>query len=155
MNFQPQLFWPTKTTYPGIDSKELIPPAYLAWRAGTTILHRLAESIPWNRYLGSLNVYKFGLCAVSAYGCITTVLTSGWVLAKRSSFQIFSFLDFIFGSSWFSIYNLLQSITGFTLMSQNFHFILQYLLNNLIDFHRMKNLVFLDFPFPPLSISLS
>jgi hypothetical protein len=24
-------------------------------------LHRLAESIPWNRFLGSLNVYKFGL----------------------------------------------------------------------------------------------
>jgi hypothetical protein len=24
-------------------------------------LHRLAESIPWNRYLGSLNIYKFGL----------------------------------------------------------------------------------------------
>jgi hypothetical protein len=31
-------------------------------RAGTTTLHRLAESIPWNRFLGSLNVYKFGLC---------------------------------------------------------------------------------------------
>jgi hypothetical protein len=25
-------------------------------------LHRLAESIPWNRLLGSLNVYKFRLC---------------------------------------------------------------------------------------------
>ena len=25
-------------------------------------LHKLAESIPWNRFLGSLNVYKFGLC---------------------------------------------------------------------------------------------
>ncbi len=24
-------------------------------------LHRLAESIPWNRFLGSLNVYQFGL----------------------------------------------------------------------------------------------
>ncbi len=23
-------------------------------------LHRLAESIPWNRFLGSLKVYKFG-----------------------------------------------------------------------------------------------
>jgi hypothetical protein len=40
-----------------------------AWRAGTTTLfdvrparlHRLAESIPWNQFLGSLNVYTFGL----------------------------------------------------------------------------------------------
>ncbi len=29
-----------------------------AWRAGTT---RLAESIPWHRFLGSLNVYRYGL----------------------------------------------------------------------------------------------
>jgi hypothetical protein len=28
-------------------------------------LHRLAESIPWNQFLGSLNVYKFGLSAKS------------------------------------------------------------------------------------------
>jgi hypothetical protein len=49
-----------------------------AWRAGTTIpidvparlgLHRLAESIPGNRFLGSLNVYKYGLRnAVSSGG---------------------------------------------------------------------------------------
>ncbi len=41
-----------------------------AWRAGTTTLfdvpraarlNRLAESIPWNRFLGFLNVYKYGL----------------------------------------------------------------------------------------------
>jgi hypothetical protein len=40
-----------------------------AWRAGTTTifvvpptkLHRLAKSMPWNRFLGSLNVYKYGL----------------------------------------------------------------------------------------------
>ncbi len=38
---------------PGIDSKESIPPAYVAWRAGTTTLH----TVGW---LGSLNVYKFG-----------------------------------------------------------------------------------------------
>ncbi len=31
---------------PGIDSKESIPPAYVVWRAGMTILQRLAESIP-------------------------------------------------------------------------------------------------------------
>jgi hypothetical protein len=24
-------------------------------------IHRLAESIPWSRFLGSLNVYKYGL----------------------------------------------------------------------------------------------
>ncbi len=62
---------------PGIDSKETIPPAYVAWRPGAGIfkesmgarnrggigfsyrparLHRLAEFIPWNRFLGSLNV---------------------------------------------------------------------------------------------------
>ncbi len=44
-----------------------------AWRAGTTSLfdlparqtiNRLSESIPWNRFLGSLNVYKFGLGSV-------------------------------------------------------------------------------------------
>jgi hypothetical protein len=63
---------------PGIGSKESIPPAYVAWRAGTTTragifkqsvearnrveiglsyrparLHRLAESITWNGFLGS------------------------------------------------------------------------------------------------------
>jgi hypothetical protein len=41
-----------------------------AWRAGTKILfdvpvrqaaYRVAESSHWNRFLGSLNVYKFGL----------------------------------------------------------------------------------------------
>jgi hypothetical protein len=37
-----------------------------ARRAGTTThrparLHKLAESIPWNRFLGSLNVYIYGL----------------------------------------------------------------------------------------------
>jgi hypothetical protein len=33
---------------------------YLTYRPAR--LHRLAESIPWNRFLGSLNVYKFGHC---------------------------------------------------------------------------------------------
>jgi hypothetical protein len=43
-----------------------------AWRTGTTTLfvvparqttlHRRAESIPRNRFLGSLKVYKYGLC---------------------------------------------------------------------------------------------
>ncbi len=42
-----------------------------AWRAGSTALlfvrparlHRLAELIPQNRFQGSINVYKYGLCA--------------------------------------------------------------------------------------------
>jgi hypothetical protein len=57
---------------PGIGSKELIPPAYVAWRTGTTALFVVSarqgidslESIPaMNRFLGSLNVYKFELCS--------------------------------------------------------------------------------------------
>ncbi len=55
---------------PRIDSKASILPAYVAWRAGTITLfvaparlQRLAESIPWNRFLGPLNVYKYGLCS--------------------------------------------------------------------------------------------
>ncbi len=40
---------------PGIDSNESIP-AYVAWRAGTKPLHKLAESIPWHRFLGSRNI---------------------------------------------------------------------------------------------------
>ncbi len=42
-------------------------PAYVAWRAGMTnrvivlARHRLAKSISWNRFPGSLNVYKFWL----------------------------------------------------------------------------------------------
>ncbi len=31
-------------------------------------LHRLAESVPWDRFLGSLSVYKFGLWAVVSGG---------------------------------------------------------------------------------------
>jgi hypothetical protein len=42
---------------------------FSAWRAGTkpylsywtARLHRLAKSIPRNRFLGSINVYKYGL----------------------------------------------------------------------------------------------
>ncbi len=46
----------------GIDSQpggQVRQPYLMYQPAG---LHRLAESIPWNRFLGSLNVYKFGLC---------------------------------------------------------------------------------------------
>jgi hypothetical protein len=46
---------------PGIDSQTGGPVRhpYLTYRPAR--LHRLAESIPWNRLLGSLNVYKYGL----------------------------------------------------------------------------------------------
>jgi hypothetical protein len=44
-----------------IDSKESIQPAYVGLSYQPARLHRLAESIPWNRFLGSLNVYKYGL----------------------------------------------------------------------------------------------
>jgi hypothetical protein len=33
-------------------------------------LHRLAESIPRNRFLGSINVYKYGLWAVYPVHCV-------------------------------------------------------------------------------------
>jgi hypothetical protein len=55
--------------YTEIDSEASIPPAYVAWRPvrqkgysyRAAMLHWLAESVPGNRVLGSLNVYKFGL----------------------------------------------------------------------------------------------
>ncbi len=50
---------------PGIDSASLCSLAgrydYPICRTGPPALQRLAESIPCNRFLGSLNVYKFGL----------------------------------------------------------------------------------------------
>jgi hypothetical protein len=44
---------------PGIDSKESITQAYVAWRAGTSN----RDVIPGRQalFLGSLKVYKFGL----------------------------------------------------------------------------------------------
>ncbi len=45
---------------PGIDAKESIPPGYKAGGIGCQDT-RLTESVPCNRFLGSLNVYKFGL----------------------------------------------------------------------------------------------
>jgi hypothetical protein len=46
---------------PGIDSQPVGPvrQPYLSYRPSR--LHRLAESIPWHRFLGSINVYKYGL----------------------------------------------------------------------------------------------
>jgi len=48
---------------PGIDSQPGGPgkQPYLTYRPARQ--HRLAESILWNRFLGYLNVYKFGLWA--------------------------------------------------------------------------------------------
>ncbi len=51
---------------PFIESRNRFP----AWRASTSPylsyrparLHRLVRSIPWNQFLGSLDVYKYGLC---------------------------------------------------------------------------------------------
>ncbi len=54
MNFQPGLFWPTKTTYPGIDSEESISPAYVACRAGTTNRVVVPAPQPENRFLSSM-----------------------------------------------------------------------------------------------------
>jgi hypothetical protein len=47
---------------PGIDSQPggSVRQPYLMYR--TARLHRLAESIPWNRLQGSLNFNKYGLC---------------------------------------------------------------------------------------------
>jgi hypothetical protein len=48
-------------------AQESIPPAYVAGpvrQIGFAMLHRLAESIPWNRIMGYLNFYKFGLSTV-------------------------------------------------------------------------------------------
>jgi hypothetical protein len=46
---------------PGINSQSGGPvrQAYLTYRPARLL--RMAESIPWNRFLGSLNVYKYGL----------------------------------------------------------------------------------------------
>ncbi len=43
---------------PGIDSKELFPPAYLAWRAGMTNSVVVPARQVGNRFLGSLKDLK-------------------------------------------------------------------------------------------------
>jgi hypothetical protein len=50
---------------PGIDSKESIPPAYVAWRAGTSNEVVVPALQAGNRFLGSKKVYKFGLSDLS------------------------------------------------------------------------------------------
>jgi hypothetical protein len=54
---------------PGIDSQPsgLVRQTYLTHRPDK--LHRLAESTPRNRFLGSLNVYKFGLSSSNKSCC--------------------------------------------------------------------------------------
>jgi hypothetical protein len=54
-------------------------------------LHRLAESIPWNRFLGFLNVHKYGLRALPA----DAVVTNGAVLTKTTSFVRIGFFNSI------------------------------------------------------------
>jgi hypothetical protein len=52
---------------PGIDSQPGGPVRqhYLTYRPAR--LHRLAKLIPWNRFLDSLDVYKFGLWFCDRY----------------------------------------------------------------------------------------
>ncbi len=47
--------------YPGGPVQE----PYLLYRPA--MLHNLAESIPRNRFLGSINVYKYGLSTLGIY----------------------------------------------------------------------------------------
>ncbi len=59
-----------------LQFRALVRQPYLTYRPD--MLHRSAESIPWNRFLGSLNVYKFGLCTQSHYKyCMEKCLCSG------------------------------------------------------------------------------
>ncbi len=73
------LCWNFRTVY-GARNKVGI---RLSYRPAT--LHRLAESIPWNRFLGSVNVYKFGLWRVTVWrtwfvGCGGTAVASDGIV---------------------------------------------------------------------------
>ncbi len=65
---------------------------FSAWRAGTkpylsywpARLHRLAKSIPRNRCLGSINVYKYGLWLT--HFCPSMELTGGSVAKDSGKF---------------------------------------------------------------------
>jgi hypothetical protein len=65
-----------------------------AWQAGMTTLfgvhrpatlHRLAESIPWNRFLGTLKFFKFGLCLshVHIFNDETSLLLSSMTIYSK------------------------------------------------------------------------
>ncbi len=63
----------------GVESSESIPGLLKRLQIKPTKLHRLAESIPRHRFLGSLNVYKYGLCrgdAALPAACATARLSS-------------------------------------------------------------------------------
>jgi hypothetical protein len=68
----------------GGDVIPLLPPtSFLSYRLAR--LHRLAESIPWNRFLGSLNINKFGLRLwVRNFKDDLTILFSSHRLLPRS-----------------------------------------------------------------------
>jgi hypothetical protein len=59
---------------PGIDSQPGGPvrQPYFSYRPAR--LHRLAKSIPRNRFLGSINVYKYGLCSLNSQFCTRSIL---------------------------------------------------------------------------------
>ncbi len=67
------LLWSSRIdSQPGV----LVRLLYLTWYCPARLLRR-AESIPWNRFLGSLNVYKFrlwGLIICSAWNWFFTLL---------------------------------------------------------------------------------
>ncbi len=54
----------------GIDSQPGGPGKHPFLTCRPARLYRLAESIPWNRFLGSLNVYKFGLKSGKNTSCL-------------------------------------------------------------------------------------
>jgi hypothetical protein len=83
---------------PGIDSQpgEPVRQPYLSYRPARR--HRLPESIYRNRFLGSINVYKYGLCTFSSIQrnillldnkafyrlWLNVQLTTCWVIVLRS-----------------------------------------------------------------------
>ncbi len=79
---------------PGIDSQlgGPIRQPYLTYRSA-----RLAATTPWNRFLGSLNVYKLGLCREesrkrgeeSGRGRLTTCMTNIPSSSRKSSVSWF------------------------------------------------------------------
>ncbi len=78
---------------PGINFQPSIPPAYVSRRAGTPnkcyradpkAIHRLAESISWNRFPGFVNIYKFGLW-----------ISSLWRFWRRETWNIGSWRGYL------------------------------------------------------------
>ena len=67
---------------PGIDSQpgRLVRQHFLTYRHAR--LHRLADSIPWNRFMGSLNVYKFGIRMLLDYAA-----KCGGVVVSRDNYR--------------------------------------------------------------------